>query len=106
MRTLNAGGMEPFVSDNVVTVRNRRFVLPLKLNYAERLEGIVQDRSISGETLFVEPMWAVELNNRLMMLEREAEAEERRILAHLTEMVRGYARELRSRSRRWSRSTR
>src|SRR5208282_4478954 len=94
VRTLNAGGMEPFVSDNVVTVRNRRFVLPLKLNYAERLEGIVQDRSISGETLFVEPMWAVELNNRLMMLEREAEAEERRILAHLTAMVRGYAREL------------
>ena len=94
VRTLNAGGMEPFVSDNVVTVRNRRFVLPLKLNYAERLEGIVQDRSISGETLFVEPMWAVELNNRLMMLEREAEAEERRILAYLTAMVRGYAREL------------
>ncbi len=94
VRTLNAGGMEPFVSDNVVTVRNRRFVLPLKLNYAERLEGIVQDRSISGETLFVEPMWAVELNNRLMMLEREAEAEERRILAHLTAMVRGYSREL------------
>ena len=93
-RALNAGGMEPFVSDNVVTMRNRRFVLPLKLNYAERLEGIVQDRSISGETLFVEPMWAVELNNRLMMLEREAEAEERRILAHLTAMVRGYAHEL------------
>jgi DNA mismatch repair protein MutS2 len=94
VRALNAGGMEPFVSDNIVTVRNRRFVLPLKLNYGEKLDGIVQDRSISGETLFVEPMWAVELNNRLMMLEREAEAEERRILAHLTAIVRGYAREL------------
>ncbi len=93
-RALNAGGMEPFVSDNVVTMRNRRFVLPLKLNYSERLDGIVQDRSVSGETLFVEPMWAVELNNRLMMLESEVEAEERRILAHLTAMVGGYAREL------------
>ncbi len=69
-RSLNAPGMEPFVSDYLVTVRNRRFVLPLKPNYAERLDGIVQDRSVSGETLFVEPMWAVELNNRLMMLER------------------------------------
>ncbi|HKN09308.1 MAG TPA: Smr/MutS family protein [Pseudomonadota bacterium] len=86
--------MEPFVSDYVVTLRNHRFVLPLKLNYAERLEGIVQDRSVSGETLFVEPMWAVELNNRLMMLEREVEAEERRILERLTAMVRGYVREL------------
>ena len=94
MRSLNAPGMGPFVSDYIVTVRNRRFVLPMKLNYAERFEGIVQDRSVSGETLFVEPMWAVELNNRLMMLEREAEAEETRILARLTAMVGGYAPEL------------
>ncbi|MGZ3512207.1 MAG: endonuclease MutS2, partial [Candidatus Binataceae bacterium] len=56
---------------------------------------IVQDRSVSGETLFVEPMWAVELNNRLLMLEREVEAEERHILAHLTAMIRGYGVELR-----------
>jgi DNA mismatch repair protein MutS2 len=95
LRSLNASGMESFVSDYLVTIRNRRFVLPMKLNYAERFEGIVQDRSVSGETLFVEPMWAVELNNRLMMLEREAEAEENRILARLTAMVGGYAAELR-----------
>ena len=82
-RSLNAAGMEAFVSDYIVTVRNRRFVLPLKLNYSERLEGIVQDRSVSGETLFVEPMWAVDLNNRLMMLEREAEAEECRMLMRI-----------------------
>jgi DNA mismatch repair protein MutS2 len=94
LRSLSASGMEPFVSDYVVTVRNHRFVLPLKLNYAERLEGIVQDRSVSGETLFVEPMWAVELNNRVLMLEREAEAEEHRILAALTAMIGGYAQEL------------
>ncbi len=94
MRSLSAPGMEAFISDHLVTVRNHRFVLPLKLNYAERLEGIVQDRSVSGETLFVEPMWAVELNNRLMMLEREVESEERRILAHLTAMIRGYGAEL------------
>src|SRR6266481_2894965 len=95
LRSLNASGMESFVSDFIVTIRNRRFVLPMKLNYSERFEGIVQDRSVSGETLFVEPMWAVELNNRLMMLEREAETEENRILARLTAMVGGYAPELR-----------
>jgi len=94
-RSLNAAGMEPFVSDYLVTVRNRRFVLPLKANYAERLGGIVQDRSVSGETLFVEPMWAVELNNQLMMIEREVEAEEYRLLMRLSAMVRGYLPELR-----------
>ncbi|MGB9382092.1 endonuclease MutS2 [Candidatus Binatus sp.] len=94
LRSLNASGMESFISDYIVTIRNRRFVLPMKLNYSERFEGIVQDRSVSGETLFVEPMWAVDLNNRLMMLEREAEAEETRILARLTAMVGGYAPEL------------
>ena len=93
-RSLNAGGMEPYVSDYLVTVRNRRFVLPLKPNYSERLDGIVQDRSVSGETLFVEPMWAVELNNRLMLTEREAAAEEYRLLMRLSAMVRGYSAEL------------
>src|SRR5579863_841546 len=93
-RSLNDSGMAPFVSDYIVTVRNRRFVLPLKPNFTERLDGVVQDRSVSGETLFVEPMWAVELNNRLMLLEREAAAEEYRLLMRLSAMVRGYAHEL------------
>jgi DNA mismatch repair protein MutS2 len=94
-RMLDQGGMQPFLTDHLVTVRNRRFVLPMRPNYAERLEGIVQDRSVSGETLFVEPLWAVGLNNRLMMLEREVEAEERRILGQLTAMVRSYLPQLR-----------
>jgi DNA mismatch repair protein MutS2 len=94
LRSLNQPGMEAFVSDHLVTLRNHRFVLPLKLNYTEKLAGIVQDRSVSGETLFVEPMWAVELNNRLMMLESEVEAEEHRILMQLSAMVRGYSNEL------------
>ena len=94
-RMLDQTGMQPFLTDHLVTIRNRRFVLPMKPNYAERLEGIVQDRSVSGETLFVEPLWAVDLNNRLMMLEREVEAEERRILGQLTSMVRSYLPQLR-----------
>ncbi len=94
LRSLNQAGMDAFVSDHLVTLRNHRFVLPLKLNYTEKLEGIVQDRSVSGETLFVEPMWAVELNNHLMMLESEVEAEEHRILLQLSAMVRGYSNEL------------
>src|SRR6266404_6573183 len=65
-------------------------------------EDGIRDKLVTGVqtcalpiSLFVEPMWAVELNNRLMMLEREVEAEERRILMHLTAMIRGYGAELR-----------
>src|SRR6204780_1614721 len=94
LRSLNSSGMESFVSDYIVTVRNRRFVLPMKLNYSERFEVIVQDRSVSGETLFVEPMWAVDLNNRLDDAEARRRGQEYRLLMRLTAMVRGYAPEL------------
>ncbi len=75
------------VAEHYVTVRNSRFVIPVHTNFAHKLTGVVQDRSASGETLFVEPLFAVELNNRLLLAYREAEAEERRILLRLTDLV-------------------
>src|SRR5258708_28384104 len=63
-RSLNAQGMEPFVSDYVVTGRNHRFLLPLKLNYIERLEGIDQDRSLPCATMFLELMGVGDLYKR------------------------------------------
>ncbi len=87
LRWLDELAVEPLVMDRLVTLRNGRFVAPLKPNYAERVEGIVQDRSASGETFFVEPLWAVALNNRLMLLALEVEAEEYRIRAELTAMA-------------------
>jgi DNA mismatch repair protein MutS2 len=72
------------VADEYVTVRNGRFVVPLKAASASELPGIVQDRSASGETLFVEPLFAVEANNRLLIAAREEEQEEARILGQLT----------------------
>ena len=72
------------VADEYVTVRNGRFVVPLKAASASELPGIVQDRSASGETLFVEPLFAVEANNRLLIAAREEAQEEARILGQLT----------------------
>jgi DNA mismatch repair protein MutS2 len=81
-------GMADVVADDYVTLRNNRFVVPIRTAAAGRILGVVQDRSISGETLFVEPLFAVELNNELLMAVREEDAIVRRILADLTGLVR------------------
>lgn len=81
-------GMADVIADRYVTLRNNRFVVPIKTALAGQFGGIVQDRSISGETMFIEPLFAVELNNRLLMAAKEEEQLVRRILADLTALVR------------------
>ncbi len=75
------------LSDRFVTLRNNRFVLPVRTSSTSQLPGVVQDRSASGETTFVEPMFAVELNNQILLAGKEEEQHIRRILADLTAMV-------------------
>jgi DNA mismatch repair protein MutS2 len=75
------------LADTYVTVRNGRYVVPVRAQSASRLAGIVQDRSTSGETLFVEPLFAVEHNNRLLIAAREEAQEVARILAETTAAV-------------------
>ena len=81
------GGDTAGIADRYVTIRNNRFVVPVKAATASRTPGVVQDRSASGETLFVEPMFAIDLNNRLLLLRKEEEGEERRLLTLLTAQV-------------------
>ncbi len=81
-------GLAEVVADDYVTLRNNRFVVPVRAAAIGRMNGVVQDRSISGETLFVEPLFAVDLNNQLLLAVREEEAIVRRILADLTALVR------------------
>jgi DNA mismatch repair protein MutS2 len=75
------------MADRYVTVRNNRFVVPMKAAAAPQIDGVVQDRSASGETLFVEPLFAIELNNRLLLTRKEEEAEELRLLSLLTAQI-------------------
>jgi DNA mismatch repair protein MutS2 len=72
------------VSEHYVTLRNNRFVVPIRTSAAQRIPGVIQDRSASGETVFLEPLFAVELNNRVVLARKEEDAEERRICARLT----------------------
>jgi DNA mismatch repair protein MutS2 len=86
-RLVADGGAADAVAERYVTVRNNRFVVPIKASAAARVAGVVQDRSASGETLFVEPLFAIELNNRLLLVRKEEELEELRLLGLLTAQV-------------------
>lgn len=87
LERLVSGGADDKIADRYVTVRNNRFVVPVKAGAATQLAGVVQDRSASGETLFVEPLFAIELNNRLLLARKEEEAEELRLLMLLTAQI-------------------
>ncbi len=85
---LQSPPLQPILAEPIITLRNDRFVIPLTPGYRAQLQGIVQDQSASGQTLFVEPLSVVELNNAIRRLEREAEAEIDRLLGGLTAMIR------------------
>jgi DNA mismatch repair protein MutS2 len=84
------GALEPHqqVSDMSVTVRNGRFVIPIRREARRAVAGIVQDTSATGATLFVEPPAAVEAGNRIRELEAEERREVDRILRELTDALR------------------
>ena len=85
---LYSGKYDKILQDKFVTVRNNRYVLPLKLNFAQKVKGIIQDYSQTRETVFVEPEFVVRLNNKLAYLYQEEYNEKIRILHELTENVR------------------
>ena len=85
---LQSPQLQPVLAEPVITLRNDRYVIPVTPNYRAVLQGIVQDQSASGQTLFLEPLPVVELNNAIRRLEREAEAEVDRLLGELTARIR------------------
>ncbi|NOY53898.1 MAG: endonuclease MutS2 [Deltaproteobacteria bacterium] len=86
---LSSASLGPMVQEKLVTIRNGRYVIPLKPDFSGKLSGIIHDRSASGQTVYVEPAATVEMNNRLSRLLSEETAEIRKILLRITEKVRG-----------------
>ena len=77
-----------YLQDDFMTLSSDRYVLPLKANFKGRLQGVVHDYSQTGETCYFEPLFLVEINNRLQELKREEREEERKILLYLGSLVR------------------
>jgi DNA mismatch repair protein MutS2 len=73
-----------YVQDDFITVRDGRLVIPIKIENRSKHQGIVHDRSRGGDSLFFEPIEAVELNNNMATLQGEIRIEEAKILARLT----------------------
>ena len=75
------------IQDAIVTVRDGRYVVPVKAEFQSQIPGIVHDSSSSGQTLFVEPLETLEANNRLRALQAQEQAEIARVLAELSSLV-------------------
>ncbi len=76
-----------YLQDDYMTIVGDRYVLPLKANFKGRLQGIIHDYSRTGETLYFEPMFLVELNNRLQELKQEEREEIQKIIQLIKELL-------------------
>ncbi len=77
----------PHLQEAIITLRNGRYVIPLRAESRGRIRAIVHDQSSSGATLFVEPLAVVELNNQWHKLQLAERDEERRILSELSTQI-------------------
>jgi len=83
-----------YLQDNVITMRNDRFVIPVKEEYRGQIKGFVHDISASGSTVFIEPLSIFELNNKLNSLLLEENIEISKILTSLSNLLFPITREL------------
>ena len=84
LQTYIGGVRNKYLQENLVTMRNGRYVVPVKAEYKNEMKGLVHDTSSSGATLFIEPIAVVEANNELKSLAAAEEHEIERILAELS----------------------
>ncbi|MEG0830544.1 MAG: endonuclease MutS2 [Anaerovoracaceae bacterium] len=84
---LNSSTNKTLLQDAIVTVRDGRYVIPVKQEYKMRFPGIIHDQSATGATVFIEPQAIVNLNNELRQLEISEKVEMEKILAELSANV-------------------
>jgi DNA mismatch repair protein MutS2 len=90
-RFLKAHRDDGILQEEIVTIRNERFVVPVVSGQRRKVDGVIHAASSTGHTLFVEPLETIDLNNELVRLTEEEFQEVHRILRELTENLRAHA---------------
>ncbi len=88
MDSYTKGNSGKYLSEQIVTIRDERYVIPVKQEYRNKFGGVVHDQSASGQTLFIEPSAVLNLNNRQQTLLAQERREVNRILRNLSDIVR------------------
>lgn len=87
---LHSSTYSKYIMEPIVTIRENRYVVPIKEEYKSQVKGFIHDVSSSGSTVFIEPISVFELNNEISNLKVEEDIEIERILADLSSMLYGY----------------
>ena len=88
MDSYTQGNSSKYLSEQIVTIRDERYVIPVKQEYRNKFGGVVHDQSASGQTLFIEPSAVLNLNNHQQNLLAQERREVSRILRNLSDLVR------------------
>ena len=88
---VTSSSVRTYLQDNVVTMRNGRYCLPVKAEYKSAMPGMVHDQSSTGSTVFIEPMSVVQMNNELSELAIKEQREIEKILADLSNLCAEHA---------------
>lgn len=87
LESIVRGSQAKFLTDAIITMRNDRYVIPVKQENRTTFGGVVHDQSSTGQTLFIEPQSVVDLNNRLKQYQSEERSEIERILSEVTNVI-------------------
>ena len=93
-RILHSSSYSKAIMEQIVTIRNDRYVIPIKEEYRSQINGFIHDISASGSTVFIEPIQVFELNNKIQSLKAEENAEIEHIFSLLSQKIMPYVREL------------
>ncbi len=91
---LHSSTYSKYIQENVVTIRNDRYVIPVKEEYRSQIKGFVHDISSSGSTVFIEPISVFELNNEIANLKIAENLEIEKILQNLSKLFYPYVEEI------------
>ncbi len=95
-KMIKSSDTQTYLQENLVTIRDGRYVLPVKSEHKNSIAGLVHDTSASGQTFFIEPMAVVEANNEIRVLKFKEQEEIERIIKELSAGVAEFAEQLTS----------